>query len=209
MRKYQTIKGTRVKERIGNEKHFPFHQWLSIIGIGEMVLKYCTLAQVFLVFELDKDSAKMQRCGEGCHNCFGENAGNLLSPELCLCVWRGTKEAGYKKKSDLSKFVAQQRGHFSISWELKSIELFILFLDSLCPMSCLGLMTAPLKYPHTSLFHSFALFPGASTLDHSYSLLLSVPPSQTAEGYRTSHNLESCAVTNSSTTESSETPSVP
>lgn len=63
-----------------------------------MVLKYCTLAQVFLVFELDKDSAKMQRCGEGCHNVFGENAGNLLSPELCLCVWRGTKEAGYKKK---------------------------------------------------------------------------------------------------------------
>lgn len=131
----------------------------------------------------------------------------LCSWTNCVSVFGVVAVSLVRKK--LSKFVAQQRGHFSTSWELKSVDRFIWFLDSLSPMPCLGLRIVPLKYSHASLFHSLAPCPAASTLDLSYSLLLSASPSQTAESWRKSHNLESCFATDSSSSGHSETPSIP
>lgn len=136
----------------------------------------------------------MQGCGNGCHRVSKEAMKTLSLNNLCLCVF-GVVAVSLARTKLLFKFVAQQRGHFSISWELRSVDLFIWFLDSLGPMLYLEPVNAHLKHSHTSLFHSLTAWSVASTLDHSCSMLFFCSFFLSSWGWRKSHNLESCIAT--------------
>ena len=111
---------------------------------------------------------------------------------LCLCVF-GVVAVSLVRTKLLFKFVAQQRGHFSISWELRCVDLFIWFLDSQshallgtsnCSSETLSYQSLP--FP-CSLAYSIN---SRSFLQYAFfcSFLSSW-------GWRKSHNLESCTDT--------------
>lgn len=132
----------------------------------------------------------MQSCGEGCHRVSAEAMKTLFLNKLCLCAWSYSREPRTKL---LSKVVAQQRGHFFISWELMSVDLFLWSLDAFGPMPCLGQTIVHLKYSHSNPLHSLAPCP-VSTLDHSYSVPFSASPSQKSWGWKKNDIIQNLAL---------------